>query len=407
MAQERVERRLTAILAADVAGYSRLMGIDEEGTLAALKACRHELIDPKIAEHRGRVVKTTGDGALVEFASAVDAVRCALEIQRSMTERNAEIPEDRRIELRIGVNVGDIIFDSGDIYGEGVNIAARVEALANPGGICIAENAYRQVDGKLSLNVSNMGEQQLKNIARRVQVYQVQLDGVTKRPALALPDKPSIAVLPFNNLSGDPQQDYFADGIVEDIITALSRIKSFFVIARNSSFTYKGKTVDVKQVARELGVRYVLEGSVRKVGNKVRISGQLIDGASGAHVWADSFDGTLEDIFDLQDRITASIVAAIEGGLQRAEIERLKQKPPANFDAYDLLLRAQQHFYEFHRGKPCGSASLSKESACHRPHLRPGYGLYRPLLRIPATPRLDARRHSRNDRGTALGVARG
>jgi TolB-like protein/tetratricopeptide (TPR) repeat protein len=347
MAQERVERRLTAILAADVAGYSRLMGIDEEGTLARLKIHRRELINPKMKKHHGRIVKTTGDGLLVEFTSVVDATRCAVEVQRAMIERNASVPEEKRIEFRIGINVGDIIFDGGDIFGDGVNIAARVEALAEPGGICIADNAYRQVDGKLSLNVSNMGEQQLKNIARPVQVYQVQLDETMKRPALALPDKPSLAVLPFNNLSGDPEQEYFADGIVEDIITALSRIKWFFVIARNSSFTYKGKTVDVKQVARELGVRYVLEGSVRKAGNKVRITAQLIDGANGAHVWADSFDGALEDIFDLQDRITASIVGAVEPNLGLAEIGRLKQKPPANFDAYDLLLRAQQLWYEF------------------------------------------------------------
>ena len=241
MAEARVERRLAAILAADVAGYSRLMGVDEEGTLAALKACRREIIDPKIAEHRGRIVKTTGDGALVEFASAVDAARCAMEIQRAMAERNASIPEDRRIEFRIGINVGDIIIDEGDIYGDGVNIAARVETLASPGAICISDNAYQQIKGKLAIEVSDMGEQQLKNIAQPVRVFSVRLDGFPTRPALALPDKPSIAVLPFKNMSGDPEQEYFADGIVEDIITALSRIKWLFVIARNSILHLQGQ----------------------------------------------------------------------------------------------------------------------------------------------------------------------
>ena len=281
MAEARVERRLAAILAADVAGYSRLMGVDEEGTLAALKAYRRELIDPKIAEHRGRIVKTTGDGALVEFLSAVDAVRCAMEIQRAMTERSAETPEERRIEFRIGINVGDIIIDEGDIYGDGVNIAARVEALASPGAICLSDNAYQQIKGKLALDVTNMGEQQLKNIAQPVRVYGVRLDGTPVGAALALPDKPSIAVLPFQNMSGDPEQEYFADGMVEDIITALSRMRWLLVIARNSSFTYKGRAVDVKQVGRELGVRYVLEGSVRKSG--IRIYGaarRYADGSS-------------------------------------------------------------------------------------------------------------------------------
>ena len=292
MAEARVERRLAAILAADVAGYSRLMGVDEEGTLAALKADRRKIIDPKIAEHRGRIVKTTGDGALVEFASAVDAVRCAMEIQRAMAERNAAVPEDRRIEFRIGINVGDIIIDEGDIYGDGVNIAARVETLASPGAICLSENAYQQMKGKLTLDVSDMGEQQLKNIAQPVRVYRVRLDGATATVAPTLPDKPSIAVLPFANMSGDPEQEYFADGISEDIITGLSKLRWFFVIARNSSFTYKGKAVDVKRVARELGVRYVLEGSVRKGGNRMRITAQLIDAAANNHIWADRYDGS-------------------------------------------------------------------------------------------------------------------
>jgi TolB-like protein/class 3 adenylate cyclase/tetratricopeptide (TPR) repeat protein len=347
MAEARVERRLAAILAADVAGYSRLMGVDEEGTLAALKAYRREVIDPKIAEHRGRIVKTTGDGALIEFASAVDAVRCAIEIQRAMAERNVAIPEDHRIEFRIGINVGDVIIDDGDIYGDGVNIAARVETLANPGGICLSDNAYQQIKGKLALDVNDMGEQPLKNIAQPVRVYGVRLDGSPARPVLTLPDKPSIAVLAFTNMSGDPEQEYFADGIAEDIITALSRCNALFVIARNSSFTFKGKTIHVRQVGRELGVRYVLEGSVRRSGFRLRVTGQLIEAESGNHIWADHFDGDMSDVFDFQDRITESVVAAIEPNLQLAEIERLKRKPATNLDAYDLLLRAQQLEYKF------------------------------------------------------------
>jgi adenylate cyclase len=339
MAEARVERRLAAIIAADVAGYSRLMGVDEEGTLAALKAYRREIIDPRIAEHRGRIVKTTGDGALVEFGSAVDAVRCAMEIQRTMAERNASISEDQRIEFRIGINVGDIIIDEGDIYGDGVNIAARVEALASPGAICLSENAYRQMKGKLALNVSDMGEQQLKNIAQPVRVYGVRLDDVPARPTLALPDKPSIAVLPFQNMSGDPEQEYFADGVVEDIITGLSRIKWLFVIARNSSFTYKGRTTDIKQVGRELGVRYVLEGSVRKGGGRVRITTQLIEAETNSHIWAERYDRAIDDIFALQDDITISTVASIEPSLRQAEIERVKRKRPDSLDAYDLVLR--------------------------------------------------------------------
>ena len=308
----RVERRLAAILAADVAGYSRLMGADEEGTLAALKTLRRELTDPKIKEHRGRIVKTTGDGLLLEFASVVDAVRCAVEVQREMAERNADVPPDRRIEFRMGINVGDVIRDGRDIYGDGVNVAARLEALAAPGGICVSRVVRDQVRDKLELSFEDMGEQQVKNITRPVRVHRVVLgesppaasaqatEELTK-PPLALPDKPSIAVLPFQNMSGDPEQEYFADGMVEEIITALSRIKWLFVIARNSSFTYKGQPVDVTRVGRELGVRYVLEGSVRKGGNQVRITAQLIDAGNGAHLWAGRFDGSLENVFELQD----------------------------------------------------------------------------------------------------------
>jgi TolB-like protein/class 3 adenylate cyclase/Tfp pilus assembly protein PilF len=339
MAEARVERRLAAILAADVAGYSRLMGNDEEGTLTALKSCRRELTDPKVAEHRGRIVKTTGDGLLVEFASAVDAVRCAMEIQHGMAERNAVIPEDRRVEFRIGINVGDIILDDGDIYGDGVNIAARLETLASPGAICLSENTYTQIKGKLPINVSDLGVQQLKNIAQPVRVYSVLFDDAPPRPTLSLPDRPSIAVLPFQNMSGDPEQEYFADGMVEDIITNLSRIKWLFVIARNSSFAYKGRPMDVKQVGRELGVRYVLEGSVRKAGTRVRITGQLVEASTGAHLWADRFDGALEDVFELQDQVTSSVVAAIAPKLEQAEIERSKRKPTNNLDAYDYYLR--------------------------------------------------------------------
>jgi TolB-like protein len=296
-------------------------------------------LTPSWPKHRGRIVKTTGDGALIEFASAVDAIRCAMEIQRGMAERNAVIPEDRRIEFRIGINVGDVIIDEGDIYGDGVNIAARLESLASPGAICLSENAYTQIKGKLPLDVSDMGPQQLKNIAQPVRVFSVQIQNAPMHQTLSLPDRPSIAVLPFQNMSGDPEQEYFADGMVEDIITGLSRIKWLFVIARNSSFTYKGRAIDVKQVGRELGVRYVLEGSVRKAGNRVRITGQLIEASTSAHLWADRFDGALEDVFELQDRVTSSVVAAIAPKVEQAEIERSKRKPTNNLDAYDYYLR--------------------------------------------------------------------
>ena len=338
---ERVERRLTAILAADVAGYSRLMGGDEEGTLVQLKAHRSALVDPKINEHRGRIVKTTGDGVLVEFSSVVDAVRCAVDVQRGMAERNADVPQEKRIEFRIGINLGDIIIDGGDIFGDGVNVAARLEGIAEPGNICISDDAYRHVRDKVDVPFEDAGEQSLKNIARPVRAYRVWISGAESRvrPALALPDKPSIAVLPFHNMSGDPEQEYFADGMVEDIITALSRFHNLFVVARNSSFTYKGRAVDVKHVGRELGVRYVLEGGVRKATNRVRITAQLIDASNGAHLWAERFDGGLEDIFNLQDQVTASVVGAIAPKLLEAEIERAKRKPTESLDAYDYYLR--------------------------------------------------------------------
>jgi TolB-like protein/class 3 adenylate cyclase len=320
-------RRLAAILAADVAGYSRLMGADEEGTHARLKAHFRELVDPKIAEHRGRTVKNTGDGLLAEFPSVVNAVRCAVEIQRGMVDREPDVPEERR--FRIGVNLGDVIADGEDIFGDGVNIAARLEALSEPGGICISRMVRDQIRDKLPYQFEDMGEQQVKNIARPVRVYQVRDPAVPiKEPVTAppstipLPEKPSIAVLPFQNMSGDPEQEYFADGMVEEIITALSRIKWLFVIARNSSFTYRGQAVDVKQVGRELGVRYVLEGSVRKAGGRVRITAQLIDATSSAHLWADRFDGSLEDVFELQDKVALSVAGVIEPALLAAETTR-------------------------------------------------------------------------------------
>jgi TolB-like protein len=348
LANERVERRLTAILAADVAGYSRLTGLDEEGTHAQLKAHRRALVDPKISEHRGRIVKTTGDGMLVEFASVVDALRCAVEVQRGMAERNAEVPQDKRIEFRVGINVGDIIIIGGDIFEDGVNVAARLEGLAEPGSICVSARVQEDTRNKLDLSFEDAGEQSLKNIDRPVRVYRVRLSGAapSSRPALPLPDRPSIAVLPFQNMSGDPEQEYFADGMVEEIITALSRFRNLFVIARNSSFTYKGRAVDVKQVGRELGVRYVVEGSVRKVGNRVRITGQLVDATTGGHLWADRFDGTLEDIFELQDRVTASVVGVIAPRLEQVEIERARRKPTESLDAYDYYLRGKASFHQ-------------------------------------------------------------
>jgi len=338
-------RRLAAILAADVAGYSRLMGADEEGTLERLKALRYEFIDPKIAEHHGRIVKTTGDGVLVEFASVVDAVRCAVEMQQAMPERNADIAADNRIQLRIGINLGDVIVEGDDLYGDGVNIAARIEALADAGGVFVSNTVHDHVRDRLPFVFEDLGEQQVKNIARPVRIYRVR-DGTTAKapsqssPPLPLPDKPSIAVLPFANMSGDPEQEYFADGMVEEIITALSRIRWLFVIARNSTFTYKGQTVDVKQVGRELGVRYVLEGSVRKAGTRVRITGQLIDALGGTHLWADRFDGSLDDVFELQDKVAASVAGVIEPALQAAETARSAGRPTADLTAYDLYLRA-------------------------------------------------------------------
>src|SRR4051812_29949575 len=350
-------RRLAAILAADVVGYSQLMGIDEVATLQALKAHRRELVDPAIAAHHGRIVKTTGDGMLVEFASAVDAVNCGMAVQKSMADRNNATGSElsSRIVFRIGINVGDIIIENEDIFGDGVNVAARVEAECEPGGVYLSANAYEQIRSKTSFAFDDRGERQLKNIDRPIRVYSVRgaepnvaalvKKADTAKP-LPLPDKPSIAVLPFQNMSGDPEQEYFADGMVEDIITALSRFRSLFVIARNSSFTYKGKSVDIKHVGQELGVRYVLEGSVRKVAGRVRITGQLIEAATNAHLWADKFDGELADVFDLQDQVTTSVVGLIAPKLEQAEMERAKQKATESLDSYDLYLRGMGLTYK-------------------------------------------------------------
>jgi adenylate cyclase len=368
-------RRLAAILAADVAGYSRLIGADEEGTLERLKTLRAEVIDPKIAEYRGRLVKTTGDGLLVEFASVVDALRCAVEVQCEMAGRNTGIPPDSRLELRIGINVGDIVVEDGDIFGDGVNVAARLEALAAPGGICVSARVQEDAAGRLDLAFEDIGEQQLKNITRPVRAYRViaSAGSASARadPILALPDKPSIAVLPFANLSGDPEQEYFADGMVEEIITALSRIRWLFVIARNSSFTYKGQAVDVKQVGRELGVRYVLEGSVRKAGGRVRITGQLIDAVTGAHLWADRFDGSLDDIFELQDKVASSVAGIIEPTLQAAEMRRSAARPTTDLGAYDLYLRALAALFPITKGRTLDALGLLEQAIAIDRHYGP------------------------------------
>jgi adenylate cyclase len=373
-------RRLAAILAADVAGYSRLIGADEGGTLQALKAIRAELIDPTIAAHNGRLVKTTGDGFLVEFGSVVDALRCATEVQAGMAERNAMTPAEKRIEFRIGINMGDIVVEDGDIFGDGVNVAARLEGLSAPGGICVSARVQEDATGKLDLVFEDLGEQNLKNIARPVRVYRVTTERyvqAAREPALLpLPDKPSIAVLPFQNMSDDPEQEYFSDGISEDITTALSRVRWFFVIARNSSFTYKGRAVDVKRVGRELGVRYVLEGSVRRAGNRVRISAQLIETTSGNHVWAERYDRELADIFAVQDEITERVVAAIEPQLYAAEHLRSQRKLPENLDAWECVVRALSYVGQ---GTLAGHAEA--EALCrHAIAIAPGYGQAHSLL---------------------------
>ena len=350
----RGQRRLAAVLMADVVGYSRLMEADEAGTLAALGAAQRRP-RPTVRAHDGRIVKVMGDGVLVEFGSAVNAVQARSSCSSRWRRRTTALPDDRRIVLRIGINLGDVIVEGDDIYGEGVNIAARLRRSPSPAASASRPRSTTRSAASSPLTFEDMGEQTLKNIARPVRAYRLRpdtaTDGASAPPiASALPDKPSIAVLPFQNMSGDPEQEYFADGMVEEIITALSRMRWLFVIARNSSFTYKGRAVDVKQVGRELGVRYVLEGSVRKAGNRVRITGQLIDAATGAHLWADRFDGELEDIFDLQDQVTASVVGAIAPKLEQAEIERAKRKPTESLDAYDYFLRGMAAFHQFSKG---------------------------------------------------------
>jgi len=420
MAEARVERRLAAILAADVVGYSRLMGINEEGTLAALKTHQRELIDPKIAEHRGRIVKTTGDGALVEFASAVDAVRCAVEIQRAMSERSAAIPEDRRIDFRIGINVGDIIIDEGDVYGDGVNIAARLEGIADRGGICISDDTFRQVRDKIDVGFDDAGERQLKNIERPVRVYRVQLGKTVQRVerAPASTKRPSIAVLPFQNMSGDPEQEYFADGMVDEIITGLSRIKWLSVVSRNSSYLFKNRPATMKDVAATLGVRYVLEGGVRKSGNRVRITAQLIDAETDAHLWAEQYDRLLEDVFALQDEITMCVVGAIEPSVRKAEIDRIKRQRPDNFTAYDLLLQSQQFVFAGMPAEAAKAITLLEQalklepnySAAHAYlswclHARFGRGGLREEDRLAAVDHARAAVALGNDDATALAIA--
>jgi len=388
MAEERVERRLTAILAADVAGYSRLMAADEEGTLAALKTLRREVADPKIKEHRGRIVNTTGDGLLSEFASVVDAVRCAVEVQSEIAARNADVQAERRIDFRIGINLGDIMIDENDIFGDGVNVAARLEALADPGGICVSRVVRDQVRDKLAVPFEDMGEQQVKNIARPVRAYRVVLTAMAGRastPSEATPppllDRPSIAVLPFHNLGGDPEQEYFVDGITEDIITALSKWRWFLVIARNSTFAYKGKSVDLKEVGRELGVRYVLEGSMRRAGERMRISGQLINIATGTHLWAERYDRDLTDIFAVQDDITSRVAAAIEPALSRAEIQRVIAKRPEHMGAWDYCQRGFWHVHKGARTDGIAAYGLFRQALALDPNLADAHvGLARALI---------------------------
>ncbi len=348
-----MERRLAAILAADVVGYSRLMGADEAGTLRHLIELRQQDLEPRIAEHRGRVVKLMGDGLLVEFASVVDAVACAVAWQNGVAEREAAADDDKRLTFRIGINLGDVIVEGDDIHGDGVNIAARLEGLAEPGGICIADTVYKNVKAKLDLVYEDLGPQQVKNIAEPVHVYRIVGDA-SETPSLpvgvqplSLPDKPSVAVLPFANLSGDPEQEYFSDGITEDIITELSRFRSLFVIARNSSFHYKGESPKVQDVGRELGVAYVVEGSVRKAGDRVRVTAQLVESESGNHVWAERYDRDLEDIFAVQDDLTRTVVSTIAGRIESVGHRRASRMSADSLQAHDLVLRARRHTYAF------------------------------------------------------------
>ena len=374
-----MERRLTTILATDVVGYSRLMAADEAGTLASLKAVRRELIEPKTTEYRGRVVKLMGDGTLMEFASVVDAVNFAADVQRAMAKRNVGVPEDRRITYRIGINIGDVIVEGDDIYGDGVNLAARLEALAQAGGVCISASVHAQIKGKVDLEFEDLGERQVKNLPEPVSVYRLRPTtgdarradrgkGRASRPAP--PDRPSIAVLPFTNMSGDSEQEYFSDGITEDIITALTRWRSFPVIARNSTFTYKNKAVDIKQAGRELGARYLLEGSVRKSGHRVRITAQLIDGVSGHHIWAEKYDRELDDIFEVQDEIAQAITAIVAPELAKAEFKRSATKRPEDLDAWDYFLRGMAMIHEL----TCEGNAKARELFKSALAIQPDYG---------------------------------
>ncbi|MFB9267260.1 adenylate/guanylate cyclase domain-containing protein [Bradyrhizobium erythrophlei] len=373
--QERVQRRLAVILATDVVGYSALMERAEEATYAEFERLKRELIEPGLSRHEGRLVKTTGDGALAEFASPSAALRCAVEIQESIASGRSSL------RLRIGVNLGEVIVRAdGDLFGDGINIAVRLEGIADPGGIVISDKVYNEVEGKLDVGFQDRGEQRLKNISKPVRAYAVRA-GAHRAPterlgaAPPLPDKPSIAVLPFENMSGDPEQEYFADGMVEDIITALSQFHQLFVIARNSSFTYKGRSIDVKQVGRELGVRYVLEGSVRKAGNRIRITGQLVDAATAGHLWADRFDGGIDDIFDLQDSITTRVVGVIAPKLEQAEIERARRKPTENLDAHDYFLHGMASLYRFTKAANGEALRLFRKAFELDPEFAVAYGM--------------------------------
>jgi adenylate cyclase len=409
---ERVERRLAAVLAADVAGYSRLMGIDEEGTLARLKAIRKALVDPTIAEHRGRIVKTTGDGMLVEFASAVDAARCAIAVQHGIVEQNTGVPQHVRIEFRIGIHVGDIIIDDDDIFGDGVNIAARLEGIAEPGGICLSDDAYRQIRGKVEVAFDDMGPQTLKNIAEPMRAWRNQLagqhavvpltgSGAGQPNAFALPDKPSIAVLPFQNMSGDSDQEYFCDGLVEDIITTLSKLAGLRVIARNSTFVYKGRPVDVREAAKQLGVRYVLEGSVRKSGNRIRVTAQLIDAKDGAHLWAERYDRGMDDIFAIQDEITLVLATEMQVKLTEGEQARLHYTTTTNVEAWTCWVQGMSHRRQAVSKEQTGHARVCWEKALA---LDPASASLNAMLAFIHC--LDARFGWWDDRETAIDKAR-
>ncbi len=383
MAEREVQRRLAAIVSADVVAYTRLMERDEVGTHARLKARFTELVEPKIAEHGGRVVKLMGDGLLAEFPSVINAVNWAVEVQAKVAELSAEEPNEQRIVYRVGVNLGDVIVDGDDIFGDGVNVAARLQEIAESGGVCISEKVQAEVRGKLDVEFVDGGTQAVKNVSDPLRIWrwspgQVNASDAPPRPLagepLALPDKPSIAVLPFDNMSGDPEQEYFADGISEDIITELSKFRWFFVIARNSTFTYKGSAVDIKRVGKELGVRFVLEGSVRKVGNRVRVSAQLIEAATGNHIWAERYDRQLDDIFALQDEITRTIASAVEPELSGFERDIAMRKPTENLGAWDLYQRGVAKLWHTDRGGFEESRALLQQAAAMDPDFGRAYG---------------------------------